>query len=211
MSHTDWRIRGPAVDLCNCDYGCPCQFNARPTRGGCEAAVGFHIREGWFGDTRLDGLNVACTFAWPGAVHEGHGQAQAFIDERASPAQREALLAILTGQEQEPTCYFAIFASTVESMHEPKFLPVTVESDLDSRSARLAVPGEIEGRAEPIRNPTDGSVHRARIVLPEGFEFEATECASATFRSLGAIKMDYANVNAMLHELHVGPRGLIRA
>jgi hypothetical protein len=97
MAHVDWRLRGAGVDLCNCAYGCPCQFNAMPTHGTCEAAVGFHILEGHFGDVALDDLHVACTFAWPGPVHEGHGQCQAFIDERASEAQRQALLTILSG------------------------------------------------------------------------------------------------------------------
>ncbi|MBI2379989.1 MAG: DUF1326 domain-containing protein [Gammaproteobacteria bacterium] len=211
MAYVDWRLSGPAVDLCNCDYGCPCQFNAPPTRGCCEAAVGFHITEGHFGDTRLDDLHVACVFAWPGAIHEGHGQAQAFIDERATEAQRQALLMLLTGQEQEPTCFFAIFASTVETMHEPRFLPVRVESDRASLSARISVPGALEGSAEPIRNPMDGSVHRAKVVLPEGFEFTDTDCASATFRTEGAIPMSHSRTNAMLWTMDVGPHGLFRS
>ena len=87
-TYTDWRLRGPGVDLCNCNFGCPCQFNAPPTDGKCEAAVGFHIVEGHFGETSLNDLHVACTFAWPGAILEGHGQCQAFIDVRASEPER---------------------------------------------------------------------------------------------------------------------------
>ena len=208
--HVDWRLRGAGVDLCNCAYGCPCQFNALPTHGTCEAAVGFHILEGHFGDVALDDLHVACTFAWPGPIHKGHGQCQAFIDERASEAQRQALLTILSGQEQEPTAFFAIFASTVATMHEPQFLPVEVRSDRAALTASIQVPGLIEGRAEPIRNPVDGSVHRARVVLPDGFEFTETDCASATFRTMGAVALQHVGSNAMLYDLHMGPNGIIR-
>ncbi len=64
-------------------------------------------------ETRLDGLRAAALFEWPGAVHEGNGEAQIFIDESADEAQREALLKILTGQEQEPgSTVFNVFAST---------------------------------------------------------------------------------------------------
>ncbi|HSC85574.1 MAG TPA: DUF1326 domain-containing protein [Pseudomonas sp.] len=209
-SHVDWRLRGPGVDLCNCAYGCPCQFNALPTYGNCEAAVGFHIVEGHFGAVALDDLHVACTFSWPGPVHQGHGQCQAFIDERASEDQRQALLAILSGQEQEPTTFFAIFASTVETMHEPRFGPVEVHTDRLALTASIQVPGAIDGRADPIRNPVDGSVHRAKVVLPEGFEFTETDCASATFRTTGAIELSHAGTNAMLYDLHMGPNGIIR-
>lgn len=209
-TYVDWRLRGPGVDLCNCNFGCPCQFNAPPSDGKCEAAVGFHIVEGHFGETSLNDLHVACTFAWPGAIHEGGGQCQAFIDERASEPQRHALLTILSGQEQEPTAFFAIFASTVSTMHAPQFVPVEVLTDRDSLTASIRVPGLIEGRAKPILNPTDGSRHRARVVLPEGFEFGEADCASAEFKTSGAIALDYAGSNAMLYDLHMGPNGIIR-
>ena len=32
-----WRIAGEQVAGCNCSWGCPCQFNALPTTGHCEA------------------------------------------------------------------------------------------------------------------------------------------------------------------------------
>lgn len=210
-SYVDWRLRGPGVDLCNCDYGCPCQFNALPTHDGCEAAVGFHIVVGHFGKVRLDDLHVACTFAWPGPIHEGHGQCQPFIDERATAEQRQALLTILSGQEQEPTAFFAIFASTLETLHEPQFLPVEVRTDRAALTASIRVPGLIDGRVEPIRNPMDGSVHRVSLLLPEGFEFGEADCASATFDTRGAIALNHAGTNALLYELHMGPHGIIRA
>jgi len=31
---------------CNCNYGCPCQFNAPPTHGHCQYITGFQIDEG---------------------------------------------------------------------------------------------------------------------------------------------------------------------
>ena len=35
-----WEIRGREFGNCNCDYSCPCQFNALPTHGDIEH--GFH-------------------------------------------------------------------------------------------------------------------------------------------------------------------------
>jgi len=29
----DWDLEGTVVIACNCDYGCPCNFNALPTQG----------------------------------------------------------------------------------------------------------------------------------------------------------------------------------
>ena len=42
---------------------------------------------------------------------------------------------------------------------------------------RIPEVGEIE--AEPIKNPVTGEEHRARIVLPQGFEFQEAEMGNA--------------------------------
>lgn len=86
-----WMIRGVEYSNCNCDYGCPCQFNAPTTHGHCEAVGGGHIEEGYFNDVRLDGLNWAMVLYWPGEIAAGNGREQIIIDERADDAQRDAL------------------------------------------------------------------------------------------------------------------------
>jgi hypothetical protein len=70
---TEWRVKATELANCNCAYGCPCQFNALPTHGFCEAAVAWQVEEGHFGDVRLDGLRMALTAHWPGPIHQGNG------------------------------------------------------------------------------------------------------------------------------------------
>jgi hypothetical protein len=84
MAYVDWMIKGPKIVTCNCNYGCPCEFNAPPTREVCEGFDAMEIEEGYFGDVRLDGLRFAGTYHWPGPVHEGNGVVQGVIDGRAS-------------------------------------------------------------------------------------------------------------------------------
>ena len=38
MARIDWLIAGKSIGNCNCDYGCPCQFESR-TEGGCSASA----------------------------------------------------------------------------------------------------------------------------------------------------------------------------
>ena len=85
---TRWKVKGKLVIACNCDYGCPCNFNALPTQGHCEGQWLWHVEEGSFGDVRLDGLSWTVTADWPSAIHEGGGKAVCFYDERADDAQR---------------------------------------------------------------------------------------------------------------------------
>jgi hypothetical protein len=45
-------MKGILLGACNCDWGCPCSFNAPPTHGKCEGGYLWHIEEGKFGDSR---------------------------------------------------------------------------------------------------------------------------------------------------------------
>ena len=211
MANVDWRIRGPELATCNCDWGCPCQFNARPTHGNCRVAVGMRIDEGYFGNTRLDGLHWAALVAWPGAIHEGRGEVQPIVDERANADQREAILKIMAGEETEPgATMFNVFSNVIETTHEPLFLPIEFEADIEARTGRLIVPNIVEARGEPIRNPVTGAEHRARLVLPQGFEYAEAEFASSTANASGAISLDWAKGHAHFSMLHLSPQGVVR-
>jgi hypothetical protein len=54
-----WRLVGDEVGSCNCDWGCPCQFDALPTHGNCMALIGYQVNEGSFGEVSLDGMRWA--------------------------------------------------------------------------------------------------------------------------------------------------------
>ena len=96
---TDWSLKGDELGHCNCDWGCPCQFNALPTHGSCDAVIGFQVDEGRYGDVSLDGVRFASIVSWPGPIHEGDGTIQLVIDEGCSEDQRDALLKVNSGQE----------------------------------------------------------------------------------------------------------------
>src|SRR5688500_9394177 len=169
---THWEFRGRELVNCSCEYGCNCQFNALPDKGHCHAVAGIVIDEGYHGDTRLDDLRIAAIFKWPGAIHEGNGEAIAFVDENATEAQREALLKIMTGQDTDPfATMFAVYASTVSKMNAPLFTKIDLELDIEGRRGRIFVRNYIEAKGEPIRNKVTGAPSRAQIVLPEGFEY----------------------------------------
>ena len=208
---TPWEIQGAELVNCNCSYGCPCQFNALPTHGFCEAMGGIAIERGHYGDVSLDGLRIGFVFHWPGPIHEGRGSCEAAVDARATTAQRDALLKIMSGQDTEPfATMFAVFASTVETMHPPVYTQIDFDVDVDARRGRVAAANLFEVQGEPIRNPVTGAEHRARIDLPHGFEYELAEIGSGSSRSWGSIALELKNSYAQFARLHLGNKGPIR-
>lgn len=210
MAQVKWEIKGRGFGTCNCAYGCPCQFNALPTHGNCRALGGVQIDQGMFGTVRLDGLRGVGTYAWPGAVHHGNGTMQLIIDERADPAQRDALLKIMSGQEtEEMATMWWVYAAMCPTKLDPLFKPIEFTVDVDARRARLVVPGLLESSGEPIKNPVTGAEHRARIDLPHGFEYRIAEMGSGRTKATGAIKLDLENTYGQFARIHLSHAGVV--
>ena len=156
MATSDWRLEGEWIKNCTCAFGCPCDFNALPTQGYCKGAVGMRITKGHFEKTKLDGLVFAATVHFPGALHEGNGQLQPIIEERATPEQREALFNIMSGKFSAEGTLFQILSLIVTKMHEPLFVPIEFSFDKNGRVARMVAKGVLETEVEPIKNPVTG-------------------------------------------------------
>ena len=208
MATGDWRLEGEWVKNCSCAYGCPCDFNARPTLGECKGLVAMNITKGNFGKVRLDGLKFAVTVHFPGALHEGNGQMQPILDERATPEQREALFGIMSGKNSKEGTLFHIFSLIVTKIHDPVFAPIQFQFDKERRRAKVSIPGILETDVEPIKNPVTGADHRIQVVMPEGFEHISAEVASSNIRSTGAIKFDAKGVHSSLATVVQTPAGV---
>ena len=209
---TPWEFKGHELINCTCEYGCNCQFNALPDKGHCHAVAGIQIDEGHHGDVRLDGLRIAAIFKWPGPIHEGNGEAIAFVDARADDAQRDALLKIMTGQDTDPfATMFAVFASTVTEMHEPVFTDIDFEVDVEGRRGRLSIKDYVEMVGEPIRNKVTNAEFRAQIVMPEGFEYAVAEVGSASSRTQGPVRVEFKDTYGQFANLHMNSHGVVRA
>ena len=209
---TPWEIHAVLVANCNCAYGCPCQFDALPTYGTCEAADGFWIEKGFYGEVSLNELSAGMLAKWPGPIHEGNGERLIIIDDQACLEQRNALEKIITGEDTEDlaTIFWVINAMT-SIRHETLYLPIKIEADIELRKGHVVVDGVFELNVEPIKNAVTGAEHRARIEIPDGFEFIIAEMASGTASTHSSFKLPNNNgTHAHLAELHLNNSGIIR-
>lgn len=172
-----------------------------------------HITEGHFGEISLDGVRFAALVAWPGPIHEGHGEAQPLIDASATAKQREAILSIIAGEHTDPgATIFNVFAATFDKFHDPIFAPIDFECDIEARTGRVSVPNVIDVSCAPITNPVTGDTHRIRIDIPKGFEYTIAEVAAGSMAtgSEAAIALDWQGAHAHLMELHWTQHGVVQ-
>ena len=211
MAYTDWSIEGPEYVNCNCAWGCPCQFNALPTDGTCRGIGAMRIERGHFGTTRLDGLAWVGTYYWPGPIHLGDGTWQFFIDERADPDQRKALVEILHGRETAPgATFFQVFSTTMATTLGPQFVPVELDIDPDACRARVAVPGVLDSTSTPIKSPFNGQDHRVRVSLRGGIEYTEAEYGSGSTTATGGVRLDLRDSYGQFARIHLTQNGIPR-
>jgi hypothetical protein len=211
MALVDWFMKGTEFANCNCAVGCPCQFNALPTHGNCRAHTFVQIDEGRFGDVRLDGLRWGIMAMWPGPIHLGNGTFQVIVDERADTRQRAAIEAVANGRETEPgTLIFNVFAALISNTLPTLYKRIDLAIDAANGTARLAVPGVIDGSSHPIANPVTGAPHRVRVSLPAGFEFTEAEFTAGKAKTAGgAIELMFDDTHAHLARIHWSTRGVV--
>ena len=183
-----WNLKGMVLVACNCDYGCPCNFNARPTHGKCEGGWTWHVEQGSLEGVALDGLNFSVYANWPGAIHEGNGEALILVDERADDRQREAVATLVRGEIGGP---WGVLAWTWPTIHGPLAVPYEVE--LNGIATRIKAGNVVEVESSTIRNPVTGAEVHPSIVLPEGIIVKQADLGcSRIFRIHTGITMDHS-------------------
>src|SRR5262245_8644211 len=98
-------IRGQYVEARTCDvFTGACFANADTGLTGKNAVMAWKIESGAVGPTRVDGLGVVAVVAARdtlGLTQSAPGKAVLIVDEKATPAQRDALVAFVKAQAGE--------------------------------------------------------------------------------------------------------------
>jgi hypothetical protein len=194
-----WWFKAQYIETCNCAHGCPCNLTQIPTHGGCNAVVGWNIREGQCDDVDLAGLKLGYVASWPGPIHKGSGHAAVIIDERANPKQRAALEAIGAGRAGPGGC-FEIFAGTMVA--PPEIVVAPIEFKIDGKKGRLKFGKVAESAVGPIIGDM-GEEANARMVLPQGFIWQDALIANTDKARAKTKQIDFKheNTNAFLSDV----------
>jgi hypothetical protein len=162
----------------------------------------WHIHRGTYGNVKLDGLGVAYAAHWPKAIHEGNGTCGLLFDERATPARREALLQICSGQAGGMP--FEIIVTTFSKVLEPRYVPF--KFNFNGRNSSVQIGDAMDVAVEPIKNPVTGEPESVRIEHSTGFIFKNAECVSAAKMNvnLGELKFSWPNKAAFVTQVKYG-------
>ena len=122
-----YHLEGRLLEVCNCRVLCPCWIGEDPDYGTCNTIVAWHIDKGKVDGVDVSGRTIAMIAHVPGNILQGNWKAAVFLDERVSPDQEQALLAVYTGKKGGPVAELAKLVGEVVSVERT---PITLNSGL---------------------------------------------------------------------------------
>lgn len=142
---TPWKVSGTYFESCNCEAACPCVFLGPPTDGECNALIGWHIDQGSFDNTRLDGLNAALFAHSPGHMLQTKWKVALYVDERADDKQRDALTKIFSGAAGGHLAALEPLIGEVLGVRS-----AAIDYRMDGKQRALAIPNVAEMEIEAL-------------------------------------------------------------
>ena len=91
-------LDGTLLEACSCGGPCPCWVGDDPDGGRCDSVNAYHIDRGQVGGVDVSNLSFVQVNQIPGNVLAGNWRAIFYIDDKATPEQREAILNAFGGK-----------------------------------------------------------------------------------------------------------------
>jgi hypothetical protein len=144
-----YEIEGRLLEVCSCNVLCPCWVGEDPDGGTCDSSLAWRIDHGTIEGVDVSSLALALSVFIPGNVLAGGWRAAVYVDERATPAQHDALLKVFTGQLGGAIADLAGLIGEVVSVER-----VPIEFDVDGGSGTLRIGDDVEARLAPFQGAT---------------------------------------------------------
>ena len=142
-------LEGDLLEVCNCKVLCPCWIGEDPDNGFCDASLAYVIRKGEVDGVDVGGLVAASAVKIPGNVFAGGWRQVLYIDDRASDAQADALVAVLSGERGGPLADLAALVGERLGVER-----AAIEYGLEEGRGRYRIAGVVEAEMSPYVGPT---------------------------------------------------------
>lgn len=138
-----YTLDGSLLEACSCAGPCPCWVGDDPDGGRCESFVAYHIDSGTIKDVDVSNLSLVLVAQIPGNVLAGNWRVVIYVDDKATPAQHEALLNAFGGALGGPLADLAqlvgervaIHAAPIEHRVEDGKGTIRIGTQLDAAMA----------------------------------------------------------------------------
>lgn len=119
-----YQLEGQLLEVCNCKILCPCWVGEDPDFGTCDGLLAWHVKKGNVDGKDVSGHTIVLLAHIPGNILKGNWNVRIYIDDKATPEQKDALLKVWTGKLGGPVADLAKLVAKVDSIEQ---VPLTFE------------------------------------------------------------------------------------
>jgi hypothetical protein len=137
-------LDGTLLEACSCMGPCPCWVGDDPDGGSCDAVTAYHLDRGQIQGVDVSGLSLVGVAQIPGNVLAGNWRLVMYIDEKATPQQRQALLDAFGGRVGGPLADLAGLIGEIVAV-----IPAPIDHRVEGGKGTLRVGEIIEAEMAP--------------------------------------------------------------
>lgn len=151
-----YQLEGRLLEVCTCNILCPCWVGEDPDNGTCDGVLAWRVDEGTIDGTNVSGHTLVILTHIPGNILQGNWRVRVYVDDQASPEQKEALLNVWTGKLGGPVADLAKLVGEVIAVEQ---VPITF--DVKGVDGTLKVGQAIDASLKPFQGATgkDTALH----------------------------------------------------
>ncbi|GBD15230.1 hypothetical protein HRbin26_00116 [bacterium HR26] len=144
-----YTLEGRLLEVCTCNVICPCWVGEDPDGGTCDGVIAWHIDRGEINGGDVSNRTIAVAAHIPGNVLKGNWRAAVYLDERATPEQEDAILAVWTGKLGGPVADLVQLVGEIAGLER-----VPILFDVEDGKGRLAIGAAVEAELMPLQGAT---------------------------------------------------------
>jgi len=144
-----YSLEGTLLEVCNCNVLCPCWIGEDPDNGTCDTVVAYHFDKGAVDGVDVSGHTLALLAHVPGNILKGNWKVAVYIDDKASEAQKQAIVDVWTGKKGGPVADLAGLVGEVVAVEQA---PISFK--LHEGKGSVQIGDVVDMEMEPFRGPT---------------------------------------------------------
>src|SRR5919109_3779416 len=114
----NYEVEGSILEACSCGAPCPCWIGDDPHGGTCDSFVAYRIDKGSISGVDVSGVAFALVARIPGNVLKGNWKVALYMSDKATPAQKQAILDAWGGRLGGPLADLANLVGEVVGVHD---------------------------------------------------------------------------------------------
>jgi hypothetical protein len=151
-----YSVEGQLLEACSCGGPCPCWVGDDPDGGTCDTVIAYHYEKGHINDIDVAGLTLALVAHVPGNILKGNWTVAVHVDKKATPEQKNAILAAHTGKLGGPLADLAPLIGEVLGVYD-----APIDFDIKEGKGTIRVGDAVSAEMQPY---TDAQGRPTKLV-----------------------------------------------